>query len=107
MFNIICHPTALGGQNTGCDADAITFRNSAGGPLVGNQYLPQAGLPLRLSSDVAQKIWIKSAAYAGAFASQQLLVSAGDIEQVGLVGYGSTNVGLAAVQAAYSDGISH
>ena len=102
---LIAGPTALGGQNTGCDADAITFRNSAGGPLVGNQYLLQAGLGVLagLSSDVAQKIWIKSAAAGSAAAlSSAIGGSAGDIEQVGLVGYGSTNAGLAAVQAAYS-----
>jgi hypothetical protein len=41
---LIAGATAVGGQNTGCDADAVTLRNSATGGTYGSMYRLQAGI---------------------------------------------------------------
>ncbi len=96
---------AAGQQNTGCDQDAIDFYTGATGYTTGSQYLLQAGFGVlaALDSSVATQIWQKSAAAGyGAAAGSAIGGAAGDVETVGAVGLGTTNAGLAAVQAAYS-----
>ncbi len=101
-----------GQQDLGCNATALAFyNNSATGYLTGNMYLLESAFGSLSALDdstagsfnVAQNIWLKSAAAGSAAAvSSAIGGSAGDVETVGLVGAGSTYAGLAAVTAAYA-----
>ena len=105
---ILISGSGAGQANQGCDSDAVTYYNSALGPLAGTQYLVQAGLSAVVSSDNAADIIRKAAALGhGAAGASNIGGAAGDVQTLGIVDntaiFGGSDGGITAVTAGYTN----
>ncbi len=101
---LIAGPTLLGGANTGCDADAISYFNGALGGTASTMYRFQAGFSGLLGDTNSSNILIKSMLLAaGADQAASIGGAGGGVQTVSSVGFGTTNAGIAGVTAAYNN----